>query len=407
MAEDAVTAAARAIRPVPHGPRRLLWATCAPGFAEFAAAELAALGWVDLAPTRAAQAAQPDGRAGVVHGRADDRTIAHTLLGARTIESVSALLTRTRVAGLDEVRATIAGLDLAWLPTAPFAARATREGTHPFTSVDLAGTVGRAVLDRVAATSGRRLPVHLDAPEVVVRVALHDDELQVGVALEADPLAARSWRTAGHHAGLRPSTAAALLAASRWRKSECLLDPFTGGATIPIEAALAGRVQPLRGAAALTRLQRLGWQPPGISPVAEVASAAQPAAALAIIGRERYGRHVGLARANAAAAGLGAHIDLREGDATRLEDIGAVDVLVTNPPFGLRAGSPRLLADLYTRACARAAERLAPGGRIVLLSPAVHVVDAAADRAGLTLADRWPVRLGDLPAAVSVLAAGR
>ncbi len=386
------------------GPTLTLWARCAPGLEDLAAAELTALGW--RAPAGGDGLATPTS---AVVGRADVATLERTLATARTIESVGLELTATTAPSLAAAREVVAALDLAWLPQAPFAVRAERWGQHPFSSLDLAASVGEAVIDSVAAATGRRLPVDLDDPTVVVRAELHDDRLRVGLALDAEPLHRRTWRTAGHHAGLRPSTAAALLALAGWRAAERLLDPMTGGATIPIEAALAAAATPLRAGGARARLAALGLADDALA--AEVAAdLAEGAARLAgrgptqgILGLERYPRHVGLARANVAAAGVGATVTVRLGDATRLEGVAGVDVAVTNPPFGLRAGSPRMLRRLYREALARLAERLSADGRVALVTPAVEPLVEGADAAGLAVAERRGVRLGDLDAAAFVL----
>ncbi len=400
----AVLTAAHATGQRTGGRTLPLWARCAPGLEDVAAAELAALGW--QAP---ASGDGPATHASAVAGRADGAAIERTLRAARTVEAVGLELATARASSLLAAREVVAALDLAWLPQAPFAVRAERSGRHPFTSLDLAAAVGEAVIEGVAASTGRRLPVDLDAPTVVVRAELHGDRLRVGLALDAEPLHRRDWRTAGHHAGLRPSTAAALLALAGWRADERLLDPMAGGATIPIEAALAAAGTPVRGPGARTRLVALGLADPALAAgvaadlVAGAARLAGRGSAAGILGLERYPRHVGLARANVAAAGVGATVTVRLGDATRLEGVDGVDVAVTNPPFGLRAGSPRMLRRLYREALARLAERLSPAGRVALVTPAVEPLAEAADAAGLTVGERRTVRLGDLDATAFVL----
>ncbi|MFO8075538.1 MAG: THUMP domain-containing protein [Egibacteraceae bacterium] len=401
---DAVVEAALAAGGRAAGPTLSLWARCAPGLEDLAAAELTALGW--RAP------AGGDGLttdASVVVGRADVAALERTLRAARTVEAVGLELATATATSLTAVREVVAALDLAWLPQAPFAVRAERSGPHDFTSLDLAASVGQAVIDSVAGATGRRLPVDLDDPTVVVRAELHDDRLRVGLALDAEPLHRRAWRTAGHHAGLRPSTAAALLALAGWQAGERLLDPMTGGATIPIEAALAAAGTPVRAGGARAQLAALGLAD-GALAAAVAADLAEGADRLAgrgptpaILGLERYPRHVGLARANVAAAGVGATVTVRLGDATRLDGVDGVDVAVTNPPFGLRAGSPRMLRRLYREALARLAERLSPGGRVALVTPAVEPLVEGADAAGLAVAERRGVRLGDLDATAFVL----
>lgn len=90
-----------------------------------------------------------------------------------------------------------------------------------------------------------------------------------------------------------------------------------------------------------------------------------------------------------AAAGLAA--DLALGDALAF-DPGQVTLIVTNPPLGRRNrgdASARL-----ERFVGRAAPLLAPGDRLVWITPAVGCTERAALAAGLTLDHRRTVDLG-------------
>jgi tRNA (guanine6-N2)-methyltransferase len=397
---------AAAAAPVEGGPRLPLWASCPGGGEPEVAAELAALGWRPWAgvPPRADV---PRGTSagllwerGSVYGEADLAAVYRTLWAGRTVSRVAWLLYAGSCDSLDELYEVVRGLDLGWLPDAPFAVVPERHGEHTFGSPDIGRVAGAAVIDAVRAATGRRLPVNLDRPALAVRVELAGARLRVGLELVEESLHRRPYQVVRHHAGLKPTVAAILLLLAGWRPHERLLDPMCGAATIPLEAALAALRRPLR-LDPPARLATLGLHDPRLA--AEVGdalrAAERPAAGLRILGLERFANHVASARRNARAAGLEGVVEIRQGDATTLAGVeGTFDCVVTNPPYGIRAGRPAILDPLYAGALARAAERLAPGGRIVFLTAAPGRAWRAARRAGLRPAGARTLSLGSLDA---------
>ena len=458
---DAVlTAAASAVSARTGGPELDVWAGCAPGTEPETAAELAALGWRQPhLPTGSSPTATTSGLAwhrGAVHGRADLAATLRTLWTARTITGVMLCLavvdleggsggsTPTGAGGgstdagdvsdesdepdrrdgsderddradraelsrnhneldrrehggrLEQVHEVITNLDLSRMPHAAFAVRAERRGAHRFRSPELAGVAGQAIIDAVRARTGRRLPVDLEQPVTEVKVELDHQRLRVGYVLGAG-FQRRPWLRAHHHAGLRPTTAAALLGYAGWTDGERLIDPLTGGGTIPIEAGLTTLRWPVRGHHT-DRLQALGLQDAALSAEvrADIDATARTPRPLPIRGLELYGHHVTTARTNRSAAGLDDAIRIDQGDATRMVGVDGFDCLVTNPPYGLRAGSPRVVAPLYRALLARTAEHLAAGGRAVVLTPADATLREAAATADLTIGDERAMTLGKL-----------
>ena len=339
---------------------------------------------------------------GTVHGRASLATLPRTLWAARTVTTVALRLECVDLAdesagALAQVRSLVTAANWTRMPSAPFAVRAERRGQHPFRSPELASVVGATVIDAVRRRTGRRLPVNLDEPVTEVRVELDGRRLRVGYDLAGTSLHRRWWQAAHHHAGLRPSAAAALLAYAGWADGEALLDPMTGGGTVPIEAGLIALRRPPRHGA-LPRLQALGLDDAELSrqTAADLVAAHRTPGPLPIRGLELYPSHVATARANQASAGLTGALRIDRGDATVMAGIDQLDRLVANPPYGLRAGSPRMLAPLYDGLLARTAERLTPDGRAVVLTPAARVLREAADKAGLAIEDERAITLGKL-----------
>lgn len=404
---DAVCAAAAAVRAalaVPAGADETpltLWASTPGGCEPEAAAELAALGWrpTDVAVGPAQPAGTTAGLAwerGAVYGTCDLVGVEATLRAARTVTRLSWLVAGTEVDELDDIGAVLRQAPLA-LPDAPFAVMAERHGEHGFRSPDIAREAGAAVIDAHRARTGRRLPVDLDEPASVVRVELTGRRLRAGCELTAGSRHQRADLPRRHRAGLNPVIAAALVALAGWRAQERLLDPMCGAATIPVESARAARCMPPPTPAG-DRLDALGLRDADAAAAADAAVAAAAAehadVPLAITAADRDPRCLADARVNLAAAGLGEVLTVTRGDARRLDDVGEIDVAVANPPYGVRVGRSRELAALYEASLAGLARHLAPGGRVVWVTPSHRVATRAASAAGLVPDGQRTIGLG-------------
>ncbi len=229
-----------------------------------------------------------------------------------------------------------------------FAVRAKRYGDHDFTSMDVADRVGQAVIDRVRARRGDRLPVDLDDPEAIVRVMVRDDRLSVGLDTTGQSLHRRGYRRNRHPAPLNPTAARALLRMAEWA-GEPLLDPLCGSGTIPIEAAGWAQGHPpgrLREAFLFENLaffDEASWS----DVKHEVPAPGFDATLGPLKGVDRSTRCIDFARENARRADVTGMVDFQVSQLEELEQIGPVRHVVTNPPFGQRSGRPYRMRDLY------------------------------------------------------------
>jgi precorrin-6B methylase 2 len=163
-----------------------------------------------------------------------------------------------------------------------------------------------------------------------------------------------AWRVADVPAASHPTVAAALAWVAEPRPDDRVWDPFCGSGVELVERARRGPCRSLLG------------------------SDLDPSALEA-------------ARANLAAAGVAAELVL--GDA-RSHAAGPVDLIVTNPPLGgrLRGDAAALLGD----ALPHFARQLAPGGRLVWITPAPRRTTPVAERLGLRRTRALPVDLGGM-----------
>ncbi len=199
-------------------------------------------------------------------------------------------------------------------PLTPFAIRAERVGEHDYSSLDIARVAGDTVIEVVKKIHGERPRVDLDYPSVIVVVDVINDELYISLELGGDlSWHRRGYRIYDHPAALKPTLAYAMLRISSAVDGDTILDPMCGGGTVAIEAAY------------LLESSR-------------------------IICLDKNPRHIMGARLNARAALVEPRIEFIIGDATRLSRyVDQVDVVVSNPPYGIRMGSPREIRALYKR----------------------------------------------------------
>ena len=209
----------------------------------------------------------------------------------------------------------------------------------------------RAVVWRVARDVTASAPELVNDPSATTwDMLVGDGWLDLVPRKLVDPRFA--WRVAEVPAASHPSVAAALVRVAGLRADDRVWDPFCGSAMELVERARCGPARRLVG-----------------SDIDDAALAA--------------------ARANAEAAGVA--IALVKGDA-RSYAPGEVDLAITNPPLGSRVHVDA--AALLVEAVPNIANQLAPGGRLVWITPAFRKTTPACERAGLSRTRSLPVDLG-------------
>jgi len=209
----------------------------------------------------------------------------------------------------------------------------------------------RAVVWQVARDVAARAPELINDPTQTTWDILVDEGALELVPRRADD-ARFSWRVAEVPAASHPTVAAALAFVAGARAGDRVWDPFVGSAAELVERARLGPCSLLLGT--------------------DISDDALAAAAK-----------------NLGAAGVTA--TLAKADA-RTHAPQPVDLILTNPPLGSRVhvDAAALLADALP-AFVRA---LAPGGRLVWITPAPRRTGPVAERLGLRLARELAIDLG-------------
>ena len=252
-----------------------------------------------------------------------------------------------------------------------FAVRGERIGEgHEYTSVDVARHVGKAVQEAYEAEYGVKPEVKLESPGVSILAEVDDDLFRLGVYLIGE----RSWHRRGyrvydHPAALKPSLAYGLLRLAGASDSTTILDPMCGGGTVAVEAAY----------------------------LYEDAR---------IVCIDKNPRHIKGAVMNASAARVEDKIEFYVWDARRLEELlgpGSVDYVASNPPYGIRLGSPWSVRSLYSDFIPSLYKVMAGGGRASLVTTESGYLAGLARKVGFRIVHARKVRHGDLWVSLLVL----
>ncbi|MEM3629281.1 MAG: tRNA (guanine(6)-N2)-methyltransferase, partial [Candidatus Bathyarchaeia archaeon] len=276
-------------------------------------------------------------------------------LKARTINKLFIQLCHSKFENLEDIYKLAKNLDYMWIinPEQTFAVRTQRIGLHNFTSIDVSRVVGQAIIDSYTGTANKRLKVNLDAPDVEVYCLVRDNEFLMGINTTGESLHKRHYRVYNHPAALKSTIASAMLKIGGWSSDKVLLDPMCGGATIPIEAVLeAKRVSPgkWRNNFAFLRL-KLYNQDEFERIKAEVLAEEirKSENRFTVYAMEKFATHIYGGMENAKKAGVYETINFKIGDATKAEDYPNIDfdLIVVNPPYGLRANPKEGVRKLY------------------------------------------------------------
>ncbi|MET1101687.1 MAG: THUMP domain-containing protein [Pyrodictiaceae archaeon] len=208
-------------------------------------------------------------------------------------------------------------------PHTTFAVRVERVGDHEYNSMDVAKLAGRVVQEEVARRYSAKPRVDLDYPNIIIAIDIIGSEILIGVELTGEiSLHRRGYRIYDHPAALKPTLAYAMLMISGVHDGELVVDPMCGGGTIAIEAAYLLEHSPIHC-------------------------------------NDVNKSYLKGAMMNAIAARVSSRIRFGLIDAKELhKHYNSIDIIVTNPPYGIRMGSPGRIKELYEKFVAAAARVL-------------------------------------------------
>ena len=233
--------------------------------------------------------------------------------------------------------------------------------------------VMRRLADEIASHTGLAHASHEGDLQIALRRPVEDGEgWECLVRLSPRPLATRAWRVCNFHGALNATVANAMVRLTQPRARDVFLNIACGSGTLLVERLAAGAAQRL-------------------------------------IGCDLDPEVLECARANAAAAGAAAKIELYAWDARALPlPDHSVDTLCADLPFGNLVGSHHDNLSLYPAILAEAARVARPGARLVVISHEVHLMEELVARSTSTWQAEQTIRvtLGGLNPRIFVLRRG-
>jgi putative N6-adenine-specific DNA methylase len=204
-----------------------------------------------------------------------------------------------------------------------------------------------AVCDRFRDALGRRPSIERSHPDVRVHAFLEAARGTLYLDTSGEPLFKRGWRAGAADAPLRENLAAGIILLTGWRPEEPLLDPMCGGATLVVEAAAMARGKPPGGRRPFG-FERLRVFDPALWQRVQKETPQEVNAPI-LYASDTDPKALNAARRNLAAAGVERWVTIERADVLERAAPGPAGVMVMNPPYGERLGSPEELARFYPR----------------------------------------------------------
>jgi putative N6-adenine-specific DNA methylase len=201
-----------------------------------------------------------------------------------------------------------------------------------------------AVCDRFREALGRRPDVERAAPDVRVHAFLEADKGALYLDTSGEPLFKRGWRAEQGEAPLRENLAAGIIGLTGWTPEEPLLDPMCGGGTFLIEAASIARKR-ASGAKREFGFQKLKVFDSKL--LEKIKRTSDSPSNPQLWGSDNDPEALKVARRNVAEAGVDRWVKLEAADVLERAAPAPSGVMIMNPPYGERMGSPEQLAVFY------------------------------------------------------------
>jgi putative N6-adenine-specific DNA methylase len=201
-----------------------------------------------------------------------------------------------------------------------------------------------AVCDRFRDALGKRPDVDRAAPDVRIHCFLEETKGTLYLDTSGEPLFKRGWRAEQGEAPLRENLAAGIIGLTGWTPEEPLLDPMCGGGTFLIEAASIARKR-ASGAKREFGFQKLKAFDSKL--LEKIRKTDDSPANPRLWGSDNDPEALKVARRNVAEAGVDRWVKLEAADVLERAAPAPSGVMIMNPPYGERMGSPEQLAAFY------------------------------------------------------------
>ena len=227
-------------------------------------------------------------------------------------------------------------------------AKANSVNSKLFSPSDIQSIMKKAMVERLKTVykidwfeeSGASYPI---------RVTILKDEVTVCIDTSGESLHKRGYRKLISKAPITETLAAAMIMLTPWNKDRILVDPFCGGGTIPIEAAMIGaKIAPGINRTFLAEewgnlFDKKHW----LSAREEARDLCIRDIEMNIQGYDLDGEIIKAARQNARLAGVDNLIHFQQKPVSELSSPKSYGFIITNPPYGERLEDKEAMPALY------------------------------------------------------------
>ncbi len=286
-----------------------------------------------------------------------------------------------------------------WIPYGTFACRCSRRGTHSFKSIDIEKLCGSVILEKTS-----NLSVNLSKPDTIVRIIIDKCDVFVGLDLIGyDSMHKRGYRVFQHPSALNPVLAYHLVLLAGNFNS--LLDPTCGGGTILIEACHhklnipAGLFR--KDNLAMVHLPFLKARLDVERVLKDVHFNNQDCKDASFVGIDNSPKILEGCLRNIINANCSQCIRLINSDIVikSLQFDHKFDAIISNPPYGIRLGSPRKALKVHKAIAELALQCLSPRGRMVVITPHLRLL---AEYLNVQPTEQFKTFSGDLQVEIGV-----
>jgi len=204
-----------------------------------------------------------------------------------------------------------------------------------------------AVCDRFRDAGGKRPSIDRTNPDVRVHAFLEATRATLYLDTSGEPLFKRGWRAGAADAPLRENLAAGILMLTGWKPEEPLFDPMCGGGTFLVEAGTMARGRAPGGKRHFAFEKLAAYDAALWERVKQEARVTERSPAL--YASDLDPKALNATRRNLAEAGVERWTKVERSDVLERAAPAASGVMIMNPPYGERIGSPEELAQFYPK----------------------------------------------------------
>ena len=205
-----------------------------------------------------------------------------------------------------------------------------------------------AVADYFKEKTGQRPNVSVRNPDILLNLHIRNDRAVISLDASGGALHRRGYREETVAAPMQETTAAAIIRFSQWDGTVPIYDPLCGSGTLLCEALMAyshipaGVFRHRYGFESLPDFDRAAWQ--RVKKEADGHIRELPQGLIA--GSDVSAQAVRAARTNLMGLHFGNNVSVKRADVNELPAIEG-QVIVANPPYGIRMGGDEDLAPFY------------------------------------------------------------